>query len=200
MDIYSIYKITNRVNDKVYIGFTSKRNVNRRWTEHKSISRNPQDPNHYYIHRAMNKYGVDNFVFEVIYQSKDRDYTLKKMEPLFIDLYQAEYNLAEGGDAPFLGRKHSAETIEQFKTRRHTEDTKARMSKTRKGMIRTEEHCENMSKANGLTWNVVHPDGTTEVIYSLQKFCREHGLGASHMSKVARGLQDNHKGYRCTKA
>ena len=55
-----IYKITNKVNNKVYIGQTS-RSLEIRWREHKSRA------GCYYtshLYSAMNKYGVDNFIFE----------------------------------------------------------------------------------------------------------------------------------------
>ncbi len=53
------------------------------------------------LYLAFEKYGVDNFDFEVIYQSKDREHTIKEAELLFIKLHNAYgsggYNLNEGG-------------------------------------------------------------------------------------------------------
>lgn len=95
--IYSIYKITNKVNNKVYVGFTQ--NVQRRWWAHRSMNGSHTK----LLYRAMKKYGRDSFCFEVIYQSRDHLHTLKIMEPFFIgefNAYGKGYNMNEGGDNP----------------------------------------------------------------------------------------------------
>jgi group I intron endonuclease len=91
--IYSIYQITNKFNGKKYIGVTD--NVSRRWQQHKNCKlRRP-------LYLAFEKYGIDNFDFKVIYQSKDREHAIKEAEPLFVKLHNAYgsdgYNLNEGG-------------------------------------------------------------------------------------------------------
>lgn len=60
-----IYKITNLINNKIYIGKTSAKNPNRRWNEHKSIAKNQIKPSQP-ITRAIKKYGVNNFKYEII--------------------------------------------------------------------------------------------------------------------------------------
>lgn len=55
--------------------------------------------------RAIKKYGPENFVFEVIYQSKEKEHTLLEMEAYFINYYntmKAGYNMSIGGK----GRPH----------------------------------------------------------------------------------------------
>ena len=68
--MYSIYKITNTVNSKCYIGFTG--NIKRRWKQHKVNRKNGKKP----LYQAFRKYGIKNFTFEVIYESENRDETL----------------------------------------------------------------------------------------------------------------------------
>lgn len=46
-------------------------------------------------------------------------------------------------------------------------------------------------------WEVIHPDGTVEIIQNMMEFCRKNGLNPSTMSAVARGKRSNHKGYSC---
>jgi len=90
--IYSIYKITNKVNDKVYIGFTQ--DVEKRWSNHRNAQYNRP------LYNSIKKYGIDNFIFEVIYQSYDREHTLLEMEPFFIaeyNSYNKGYNCVKGG-------------------------------------------------------------------------------------------------------
>jgi group I intron endonuclease len=62
METNYIYKITNKVNGKVYIGKT--KDPERRWREHKNESLKAEKK--YVIYLALNKYGINNFDFEVI--------------------------------------------------------------------------------------------------------------------------------------
>jgi group I intron endonuclease len=97
-NIYTIYKSTNIINGKVYIGFDS--NFPNRKNVHKSASKKQN----YKFYRAIRKHGWDNFVWEIIYQSKDKEHTLKIMEPYFINEYNsfyAGYNSTFGGDGTF---------------------------------------------------------------------------------------------------
>src|SRR5437870_4743085 len=84
--IGSLYKISNKINNKNYIGVT-KRDPNERWNEHKhyAIKKNCK----YILHRAIRKYGIENFKFEIILQSKDFDYLLKEAEINFIQEYKS---------------------------------------------------------------------------------------------------------------
>ena len=57
-----IYKITNNINDKVYIGQTINDPL-KRWQKHLSDAKEKRP---YPLYYAMNKYGIENFSFEVI--------------------------------------------------------------------------------------------------------------------------------------
>ena len=59
-----IYKITNTLNSKVYIGQTV--NLNERFSSHKR-----GDDENSPIHLAIKKYGVENFTFEVLDYCED---------------------------------------------------------------------------------------------------------------------------------
>lgn len=105
MIIYSIYKIVNNVNGKVYIGFDS--NWPNRKLRHYYQSRSKGK--NFALYFAIKKYGWDNFDFELLYQSKDREHTLKEMEPFFIEQYNSYYegyNMTKGGQGTF-GKKQS---------------------------------------------------------------------------------------------
>ena len=97
--IYSIYLIRNLLNDKCYIGWSV--NPEKRWGKHINISKGITKTPPFYIHRAINKYGKENFQFSVIYSSEDVDHIKNEMEPYFISLFDSKengYNLTEGGD------------------------------------------------------------------------------------------------------
>lgn len=92
--MYYIYKITNQKNNKSYIGFTNNPKV--RWNSHKSCSKRTYRP----LYNAMRKYGIENFEFQVIYESEDRENTLLVMEPYYIKMYNTYaqgYNCNLGG-------------------------------------------------------------------------------------------------------
>lgn len=60
-----IYKITNELNNKSYIGKTEKANPLDRFYEHIKDSKSENKENRP-LYRAFNKYGIENFSFEVI--------------------------------------------------------------------------------------------------------------------------------------
>jgi group I intron endonuclease len=139
MNIYSIYKATCNITNQCYIGFDS--NWPNRQKIHKSFSKNPKT----YFQRALFKYGWNNFTWEVIYQSKDKEYCLKIMEPYFIkehDCFENGYNMTLGGEGTF-GKKLSHESKEKIskankgKTTtlglKHSQETKNKISLKRKG-------------------------------------------------------------------
>lgn len=82
-----IYKITNRINGKVYIGST--KNVKQRWAKHKALLRHNHHPN-FHIQAAWNKYGEDSFVFEIVEECVPDE--LLSREQFFIDTIKPEYN------------------------------------------------------------------------------------------------------------
>lgn len=95
--IYSIYKATNTITGKSYIGF-DKSWPSRKYG-HKSRSKN--EAHNYKFYNSIRKHGWENFVWEVIYQSKDFDHTYKIMESYFIEsynTYEDGYNMTKGGD------------------------------------------------------------------------------------------------------
>lgn len=56
-----IYKITNLVNKKVYIGLTTC-SLDYRWSRHITESKNVLNTKHLY--KSMRKYGINNFIIE----------------------------------------------------------------------------------------------------------------------------------------
>lgn len=93
-----IYKITNQKNGKMYIGKTIG-TIEDRWRGHLSDSHNPQR-NARHLYRAMNYYGVDNFIIEAIEEIEDVN-QLAEREQYWIsyyDTYHNGYNETYGGD------------------------------------------------------------------------------------------------------
>lgn len=92
----TIYKITNQLNQKSYIGKTES-SIERRWKEHQyESSRHPNRA----LYKAINKYGLDNFKIETIEDNLFGE-ELTKKELYYIskfDTFSTGYNETVGGD------------------------------------------------------------------------------------------------------
>ena len=119
--VYSIYEIQNKINNKRYIGFTRYQHPIQRFYRHIRISEDSTNHDFRIIHKAIAKYGRENFTFKILYQSLDQKHTLKEMEPYFIKHYDSfgpnGYNLTRGGEG-ILGHRHSEETRAKIKEKR----------------------------------------------------------------------------------
>lgn len=108
--MYYIYKIINLINNKLYIGKTS-RSLEVRFKEHINEANNLRQNSHSKIHHAMNKYGINNFKIELIEELEEDDKLLNKRERYWINFYDAQnkgYNLASGGEGKSLTDKQIA--------------------------------------------------------------------------------------------
>lgn len=92
-----IYKITNDVNGKVYIGKTSS-SLERRWKEHiGSIGK--RDCKDRPLYRAMNKYGVEHFSIEAVEQCTNVNASERERYWIsYYNSYHNGYNATYGGD------------------------------------------------------------------------------------------------------
>ena len=87
--MFSVYKITNLINKKIYIG--SSNNPERRWKEHKANSKNKNSIAYNYpLYRAFRKYGVKNFYFEIIATNFKNRYEMEEYEKQQIQKYQSD--------------------------------------------------------------------------------------------------------------
>ena len=99
-----IYKITNLVNGKFYIGSSVKMMIRKR--EHlDKLRRNIHSNKH--LQRAWNKYGQDNFEFSVIELCSYDD--LECREQHYLDNLCPQYNIAKYAYAATRGRTHTDE-------------------------------------------------------------------------------------------
>lgn len=92
-----IYKITNKINSKVYIGQTI-RTISTRWNEHIRKANLLEDK--YPLYKAINKYGKENFIIEELEECSDN--LLDEREIYWIHYYNSfnskmGYNCTSGG-------------------------------------------------------------------------------------------------------
>ena len=124
-----IYKIINLINRKIYVG--SAVDIKSRWRKHKSdllLNKHHSIK----LQNSYNKYGVDNFVYEIIEEcEKER---MIEREQYYIDLYDSfnkGYNCRPKAENNF-GIKWSQET-------------KIKLSKSNTGLKRSKEAKKNIS-------------------------------------------------------
>lgn len=113
-----IYKIENQINNKIYIGLTKLARPTDRFSKHKYEGRHLKPNDHSLLHKAMAKYGVDNFVFTII-EEVDND-LMPMREQYWIKQYNSQqpngYNITEGGEGtPGFSRPQTLEEREKRK-------------------------------------------------------------------------------------
>ena len=97
-----IYKITNDINNKVYIGLTDLDNPIDRWTKHISEYNAARTYTKRPLYDAMYKYGIEHFHFEIIEKTDN----LQEREQYWIKYYRSYigfddckgYNATLGGE------------------------------------------------------------------------------------------------------
>jgi len=159
-----IYKATNTINGKAYIGFAV--DFEKRLVAHKNKSARGEGE---YFHNAIRKYGFDAFEWTILKEEATLDDEILLIEEY--GTYNNGYNLTKGGEGKLgyetsettkkkigkksKGRKPSAhqlkvlrENARIMKERGHTEETKQQISESHKGKIFTAEHRANIGKAN----------------------------------------------------
>ena len=142
-----VYKITNKVDNMIYIG--QSWNIEKRWKIHKSHSHNER------LKRSIKKYGIENFTFEMLFTINPESDTKKniqieidKKEKEYILLYNSineGYNLREGGSEKWPLPQWQKEKLNRNKPKHHSEETKRKMSEAHKGKVISEEQKKMIS-------------------------------------------------------
>ena len=185
----SIYKITNKVNGKVYIGKTIV-SLEHRMKFHIIYAKNLSSQK--YLYKSMRKHGIENFRIEQI----DKCETLSELnekEKYWINYYQSRdclkgYNVALGGDGGNTGgknkgkhwsettRKQISETLKykysineipSCKGRILSEETKIKIRQARKKQIITKESSQktiDTRKRKALERGYYHSESTKQRI------------------------------------
>jgi group I intron endonuclease len=147
---FLIYKITNKINKKSYIGLTT-RTIKERWKDHcrgakDLLSRSKKLS---YLQKAIIKYKPRNFKIKVI-DSCNNFIFLNKMEQFYIKKHKTlcpnGYNLTTGGKQYRFTKEHKkylslirkgtqSGLKNNFYGKKHTIKSRLKMSKTRKNLI-----------------------------------------------------------------
>lgn len=168
-----IYMITNKTNNKCYIG--SAVNGRKRKNDHINLLRNGKHYNDY-LQKAFNKYGEEKFEFKTLQIINDKN-NLISQEQYWMDVFRPEYNIApkagstlgvkcteearqknresnSGEKNAMWGKHHSKKTRDKISLslkgkpgRKHTDETKEKISKKNKGRKLSEQTKINISRS-----------------------------------------------------
>jgi len=188
-----IYKATNKINSKCYIGKTIKTLAQRKGGHVYEAKNNIND---FVFHKAIMKYGINNFEWETIKECK----SIKEMdtfEEYFINKFDSfygngfGYNMIKNGSSGMRGKKWSAVMREKREGYKHSPKTieKIRQSSLRQykdkpnftmtGRKHTEETKKlQREKSKGNTrrakkWKFLL-NGDEKIIKNLVKWCKEN--------------------------
>lgn len=173
-----IYKITNNINGKVYIGQTQRtfeERVRSYKNEYKFSKRKRP------ITDAMKLYGFDNFTFQIVEDNIQSKEELDEKERYYIQMYQSlcnqnGYNIELGGNS---AGKHSPETIKKISenqkgSKNHMYGKRGKLNVTSKPIIEL----------------------TTGTVFESASLAAEHfNVNLSHVCSIARGERGSTQGY-----
>jgi len=201
---FFVYKITNLINKKIYIGKT--RDINLRWQRHKTAARRKHKEDYSYIHKAMNKYGFENFSIEIVEEfsvetealAAEKEY-IKQLNTQNRDI---GYNITKGGDgiSGFKFNNDQKKRMNQekketykgknnpFYGKTHTEENKQKISLTmKKSHEENKEHYYQLNvKQCSLTaeqcLEIIKKYSTKE--YSYTKLAEEYSTNIRTIHKI----------------
>ena len=169
-------------------------------TAHKSAAKTGKN---YVFHNAIRSYGWENFEWEILEESSNKEYLLNEREEYWIRHFNSHYvdggkgyNMTFGGEATF-GWVPSEET-----RRKISESNKGRKA-WNKGMSSpwtSERNRANRGKKSPKRqkeYTITDPEGNKYEIKGLVTFCKAHNLHCGNMSSVAKGKLKHYKGWKC---
>lgn len=139
-----IYKVTNLINNKCYIGKTSITLEKRKW-QHINDSKIKRYNS--IFHNALRKYGIENFKWEVLCECDNNDMlNIRETMKIIVEhshVSECGYNMTYGGDGLPVGYKHTEESIQRMsdfqKGRKKSEEHKQKIGSSNKGKKRSED-------------------------------------------------------------
>lgn len=203
-DVCGIYLITNKNTGQMYVGQSI--DIHRRFRDHRCA----KGLGHSRIDNAINKYGAENFSFEIIMTIENDTKQLNDAEREWISILNTyeddfHYNLTPGGDfnpskvpeiAAKISKANSGKNHPMYGKRgkecprfgcKHTPETKAKISKAISGENNPMKNPEVRAKISGENNPMKNPETAAKVSEARKgiEFSEEHRrkLSASHTGK-----------------
>lgn len=178
-----IYKATNILNSKCYIGKGVKGLTKRRRGHLQAAARG----SHSNFHNAIRKYGAENFQWEILFEcprEKCSNKELAKLEKEFVKKYKSNlrkhgYNMTPGGEG--------GNTLSNHPNRL---GIIKKLSLALKGRTKT-------------IYKLISPQGEEMTVNGLNEVCKKYNLKRSHLITIAKNKRlqlsgrSHHKGWKC---
>lgn len=193
-----IYKITNDINNKFYIGQTNLFNPELRWKRHKTEStwsRAKKRP----LYDAINKYGIKHFHFEVLEEVEEEQLNTK--EQYYIEFYRTYigfedsngYNATLGGDSYkrlVWTEEEKKNIITDFNNHNSITDICRKYHHTYNTIATLlQSYGFNTSKIKTIAQVNKNTGEVIEIFETIKDAERKTGIQNSHISECCRGLR-----------
>ena len=138
-----IYMYVNKVNGRRYVG--QAKDFNKRHKQHIYSSNNENDKGYNYtIHKAIRKYGIENFDIIILKENLKTDCLLRFYEQYYADKYDTYANIGWGYNVAKCG---GGGNMLLGKTEKEMDEWKRKKSESLKGKLKSEEHKQKISEA-----------------------------------------------------
>lgn len=127
-----IYRLTNKINGKMYHGQTVEENINNRWSKYRKLKCKDQPK----LYNALKAYGPENFLFEVIDTTPQNQSQLDELEIFYIakfDSMNNGYNCDPGGKGGHRSNETKQKISKAFRGRTLSEEHKRKIGQSRIG-------------------------------------------------------------------
>lgn len=180
-----IYKITNTINNKCYIGQSIQTN-NIRLNNHRYLLRANRHSNPY-LQSAWNFYGEEAFVFEKIKFAQTTE-ELDSLEKQLIQEHGSDnrefgYNIFSGGH-----HQHGV-----------PDEVRLKIGNANRGNRHSDEQRQRWAmekRKNTYASHILSPDETLYPVDNIRLFCKTHGLDKGNLMRVLKGQSYHVKGWR----
>lgn len=215
--MYIVYQHRNKINNKVYIGITSRTPQERWGNQGCNYKSSP------YFYNSIQKYGWDNFEHNILYTNLTKEEACEKEQELIKQFNSMNrefgYNSTSGGEVFIMNDETKQKISKALRGNKNnlghpcSEEKKRKISEAQKGRKFTEEHRRKLSEAakkrhipcseekkKKLSQNYpnkkpVYCLELDTIFESVQECSRQLGIPATNISKLCKGRGKTLKGY-----
>lgn len=137
---YLIYKITNKINGKIYVGKHQTSDINDNYMGSGKI-----------LHEAFNKYGIENFEKEILFECSSLEEMNQKEKEIVNEEFvrrKDTYNIKLGGEGGFdyINNNHLWDLSVRFKSNERTKQLSKMANDKKKELYKDEKYLDKVSK------------------------------------------------------
>jgi len=184
---YLIYKVTNLINNKTYIGCHSTQNIDDGYMGSGKL-----------VLAAIKKYGIENFKKDILYTFDNYETMIRKEEELVNEEYiqrNDTYNLSVGGAFDYREDRSKPENSKKLKGRKFTPETIRRMS-GRVPVVNSEGQRFKVATNDPryLSGELIHTSVGRQCSEDTKQRIREKAIGRGHAAETRAKISKAMKG------